>query len=151
MDFKTFERPIWLDPRIEVMPSRLQGRGLFVREDVSKGERLITWGSRLLTLEEIATGRYIRGSAVQISPEYYLGSCPEDERSLALFLNHSCDPNIKMNQEAIFVACRNIGKDEEILADYGTLTRNPQWRLEIDCCCGAPNCRKIIVAVTGDP
>ena len=151
MDLRTFERPIWLDPRIEVRPSRIQGRGLFVREDVAKGERLITWGSRLLTLEEIAADRYIRGSAVQISSEYYLGSRLGDESSPAIFLNHSCDPNIKMNQGAIFMACRDIAKDEEILADYGTLTRNPQWRLEIDCCCGAPNCRKIIVAVTGDP
>ncbi len=66
----------------------------------------------------------------------------EDEREGGMiFSNHSCDPNIGVQGQIIFVAMRNIQPGEELTHDWAT-TDDEAYKVR--CHCGAGNCRKII-------
>ena len=55
--------------------------------------------------------------------------------------NHSCDPNIGVQGQIIFVAMRDINAGEELTHDWATTDDDTY---EMACACGAPQCRKII-------
>ena len=58
-----------------------------------------------------------------------------------IFSNHSCDPNIGVRGQIIFVAMRDIADGEELTHDWATTDDDAY---EMECRCNAPNCRKII-------
>ena len=58
-----------------------------------------------------------------------------------LYLNHSCDPNLRVRGEITFVAMRDIRAGEELTHDW-VMTDDDDYSVE--CNCGAPNCRKIL-------
>jgi SET domain-containing protein len=83
------------------------------------------------------------------------GFCPGDARgihappdlnrlSVPWFCNHSCDPNAAFDAAGNLVAAKYIRGGTEITWDYGTLEKNPGFRMV--CKCGSPKCRKIIRA-----
>lgn len=55
--------------------------------------------------------------------------------------NHSCDPNIGVQGQIIFVAMRDIQAGEELTHDWAT-TDDDTYAMV--CHCGSPQCRKII-------
>lgn len=65
------------------------------------------------------------------------------------FLNHSCDPNCRLDYRpdgrVFLVALRDIAPGEELSFDYATTTTSdgveafPDWCFK--CLCGAPGCR----------
>lgn len=58
-----------------------------------------------------------------------------------IFSNHSCDPNIGVQGQIVFVAMRDIQPGEELTHDWAT-TDDDDY--EMECNCGASGCRKII-------
>ena len=56
--------------------------------------------------------------------------------------NHSCDPNLWMQNERTVCARREIAAGEELTMDYALATRTPEWRME--CRCGTSECRGVI-------
>ncbi len=60
-------------------------------------------------------------------------------------MNHSCNPNAAFGHDFELVALRSIAADEEITFDYSTTEADPRW--EMDCNCGAPQCRKKLYAI----
>ena len=58
-----------------------------------------------------------------------------------IYSNHSCEPNIGVRGQVVFVAMRDIGAGEELTHDWAT-TDDDDYRLE--CRCGAPGCRKVL-------
>ena len=58
-----------------------------------------------------------------------------------IFSNHSCDPNIGVQGQIVFVALRDIAAGQELTHDWAT-TDDDDYRME--CRCGAQSCRKII-------
>jgi uncharacterized protein len=58
-----------------------------------------------------------------------------------IFSNHSCDPNIGVKGQIVFVAMRDIQTGEELTHDWAT-TDDDDYELE--CRCNSPNCRKVI-------
>src|SRR5262245_61520554 len=66
----------------------------------------------------------------------------EDEREGGMiFSNHSCDPNIGVQGQIVFVAMRDIQVGEELTQDWAT-TDDDDY--EEPCHCGAPTCRQVI-------
>jgi len=58
-----------------------------------------------------------------------------------LFTNHSCDPNIAIQGQIVFVAMRDIAPGEELTHDWAT-TDDADYTMT--CLCGSPSCRGTI-------
>jgi SET domain-containing protein len=79
---------------------------------------------------------------IQIADDLFIGPRELDEREGAMiFSNHSCEPNIGVQGQIVFVALRQILPGEELTHDWAT-TDDDEYTLE--CRCGAPTCRRIL-------
>ncbi len=79
---------------------------------------------------------------IQISEYAWIGPVTKEERAGAmLYLNHSCDPNVGIQGQIVFVAMRDIEAGEELTHDWAT-TDDEDY--EMRCKCGAENCRGVI-------
>ena len=130
-----------LSPKVEVRDKSLNGKGIFSKEDIKKGEIVFIKGGHILTRNEIFSSGIIN-SYFPISDEYYLGAKKkEEEDKIKLYQNHSCDPNVGLHGEITFVAMRDIHKDEELTVDYAFID-NEDYSFK--CTCGSDNCRGTI-------
>jgi SET domain-containing protein len=134
----------FLSPKTEVRESRIDGRGLFAIADFAKGEIVAVKGGRIVdrkTLREKVTPR-LGPVEIQIDDDLFITPATDEEREVSmLYSNHSCDPNLGIRGEIIFVAMRDIRAGEELTHDWA-MTDNDDYSVE--CKCGAPNCRKIL-------
>ena len=67
----------------------------------------------------------------------------------ARYINHSCDPNCKIDNELRLVTIRPVKEGEELTISYNIVNEgedpgfwDPRWSFK--CCCRAKNCQKII-------
>lgn len=77
---------------------------------------------------------------IQIDTDRYL-----DPRPPARYLNHSCNPNAGLMEQAgkfIVVALREIQPEEQITFDYSTDCDENYFTME--CKCGNPLCREVV-------
>ncbi len=138
---RTYRRRSWLDPRLEVRPSPIAGRGLFARKPIQAGEVVVLWGGVLMTAEDIHAGRARAGSIAAVEEGVYLAGPAEAEASPDDFMNHSCDPNVWMRDEVTLVARRDILAGEELTADYAMWEADESWAAPWHCRCGSAGCR----------
>lgn len=130
-----------LSNKVEVRTNSLNGKGIFAKENIKKGEIVFIKGGHILTRDEIFSFGVIN-SYFPISDEYFLGATNKDEENqIKLYQNHSCNPNVGLHGEITFVAMRDIDKDEELTVDYAFID-NEDYSFE--CTCGSNNCRKTI-------
>jgi uncharacterized protein len=124
--------------KVIVQHSPIHGRGVFAARRIEPGEVIIE-GCRealsdeaieSLSTEERAFLSVIDGRTILMTPP-------------ARFVNHSCNPNAR-GTDRHDVAVRVIEAGEEVTVDYFA-EQVPGLRLE--CNCGAPNCRGLIVEV----
>jgi len=80
------------------------------------------------------------GSAeIQISEELFIAPIEQNEREGSmLYTNHSCNPNIAIQGQIVFVAMKDIQSGEELTHDWAT---TDDLDYEMECKCGASNCR----------
>ena len=79
---------------------------------------------------------------IQVTEELFIGPATQDEREGGMMhLNHSCEPNLGVQGQVVFVALRDIEKNEELTFDYAMTDDEPY---EMECRCPAPGCRKVI-------
>lgn len=137
----------WLNPKIEVRDSSVEGKGLFAKERVLKGERVLIIGGYILTVdEESKLPGKCHDNGVQITEDLVISITKEEEYDGFNFLNHNCSPNCGFKGQIFLVAMRDIEKDEEITIDYAMVlfkTSNGP-RYELTCLCGDAHCRKSI-------
>lgn len=133
----------YISPKAAVKPSRIQGRGLFAVGRIARGEIVCVKGGYVFDrrrLEEIEPR--LGPAEIQIGEDLFIGPVEESEREGGMiFSNHSCDPNIGVVGQIVFVALREIEAGEELTHDWAT-TDDDDYRLE--CRCAATNCRKVI-------
>ena len=141
---------------VEVRHSSLHGHGVFARHRILKGSRIIQYKGQKIS-NELGAERYDEEA---MESHHTFLFCLDDEFCLdggkygndAKFINHSCDPNCEAVQEGskIFIdAIRDIKKGQELTFDYalcsdGDLPDN--WREFYACCCGAANCRGVMLS-----
>ena len=136
----------WLDPRLEVRPSPIEGLGLFATAPIHVGEVVIVWGGRPITDAELraieahwrATGIPYSSAAIDEGL-----SLLQDEDDPLRYGNHSCDPNLWLADALTEVARRDISVDEELTFDYALATV-VAWQMA--CRCGSPGCRGVITS-----
>jgi SET domain-containing protein len=133
----------YLSPKAAVKTSAIHGRGLFAVGEFRPGEIVCVKGGHIFTrstLSEIAT---VLGPAeIHIADDLFIGPFDADEREGAMmFSNHSCDPNIGVQGQIVFVALRHIAAGEELTHDWAT-TDDDDYTMT--CRCGAATCRGVI-------
>jgi hypothetical protein len=133
----------YVSPKATVKPSLIHGRGLFAVEAFREGEIVCVKGGRIFRREQWQEISALLGAAeIQIADDLFIGpSGPEEREGSMIFSNHSCDPNIGVKGQIVFVAMRDIAPGEELTHDWATTDDDTY---EMPCRCGAPNCRKVI-------
>jgi len=130
-------------PKTEVKASPIQGRGLFAKAAIGRGEIVAVKGGYVLGVEEWRRLTPALGPAeIQLTEDLVMAPVREDEREGAmLFTNHSCDPNIAIQGQIVFVAMRDIAPGEELTHDWATTDDDEST---MACHCGSPACRGTI-------
>lgn len=126
-----------------VKESPIQGRGLFAVAPIEKGEIVAVKGGHIFNRQTLDDVKNSLGAAeIQIGENLFIGALSEAEREGSMiFSNHSCDPNIGVQGQIVFVAMRNIQAGEELTHDWATTDDDTY---EMSCNCGSQTCRKVI-------
>jgi SET domain-containing protein len=144
MDYRPAE---WMDPRIEIRPSSIHGKGMFATAPIKQGEAVNIWGGTLLLTEEDLEGKRNEWRAKgyvwsTIGEGLYLAILlGEENKDLTNFINHTCDPNVWMQDEVALVARRDIAVGEELTVDYAMFEGDEDWVGRFECRCGSDLCR----------
>jgi len=129
--------------KTEIRKSLKEGYGFFATKNIRKDEIVAIRSGHIVELDEaMKLDKIIGDFSLQISDHHFL--CPktkEEIEEIAIYINHSCDPNIGMNGQINYVAMRDIISGEELCLDY-SLAMNTEYKLE--CNCGSKNCRKLV-------
>ena len=130
-------------PKTEIRESQIHGRGIFARVPILNGEIVAVKGGHVMTARQWETIEPNLGSAeIQIAEDLFIGPVTPDERDGAMiFTNHSCEPNIAIQGQIVFVAMRDIAAGEELTHDWAT-TDFGDYKME--CNCRTPSCRGTI-------
>jgi len=133
----------YLSPKTEVRPSPIQGRGLFAIADIAKDEIVAVKGGHIVTCDQLRELTPRLGPAeTQIAEDLFICPVTEEEREGSMiFSNHSCDPNIGVRGQIVFVAMRDIRAGEELTHDWAMTDDGDSSMV---CHCGARNCRGTI-------
>jgi SET domain-containing protein len=127
-------------PKTEVKDSPIHGKGLFAKDRILQGEIVAIKGGSILDQTEWARLEPTLGAAeVQISDGFFIAPVrQEDRHGNMLYTNHSCDPNLALQGQIVFVAMRDIAPGEELTHDWAT---TDDLDYQMTCHCGAPTCR----------
>ncbi len=135
--------------KVMLESSGSHGKGVFAREPIARGERIMTFSGVLFTRDQVDFDDY----HLQIGEDMYLGP----SRGLDDYVNHSCEPNSgfqsvseggypqslagsQMLPVLNLVALRDILSGEEITWDYSTAIDEADFA-GFPCSCGASLCR----------
>jgi len=138
MDVKSY-----LSPKTRVRESAIEGHGLFAVRPIKKGELIGIKGGHIIDWKILKKHENLIGdSYLQIDDNFVLAPLSKEEvKKVMMFLNHSCEPNVGVRGEIIFVAMRDIKAGEELTTDYAMIDSD---RYKMKCACGKKNCRQII-------
>jgi hypothetical protein len=143
-------------PAIVVRGSHIHGRGVFANRLITAGTRIIEYKGERISGEE-ALRRHGRNPE---NPFHTFFFSLEDGRLIdgdsggnnARWINHACEPNCEAQEEdgRVFIyALRDIQPGEELNYDYGLIIEErhtPTVKRNYACRCGAPTCRKTMLA-----
>jgi hypothetical protein len=142
---RTYLPRSWIHPKLAGGPSRIHGEGVIATAPIAAGERLMEFGGRAISGEDIAGGLYREQSIWRVGDDLFLALPWSDSgASLDENLNHCCDANAWLADEVTLAARRAIAAGEEITLDQGT------WNFDDEayvwdrphCTCSADSCRK---------
>ncbi len=130
----------YLSPKTVVRPSPIHGLGLFAAVDIRRGEVVAVKGGYILTRAQVVALRPVLGPAeIQVGDDLFVGPVRAEEREGSMiFSNHSCDPNIGVRGQVVFVAMRDVAAGEELTHDWAMTDDDDE---SMACHCGAALCR----------
>lgn len=133
----------WRSPKSEVRQSPIHGRGLFATAAIRKNAIVLVKGGNIINREQRREVTARLGPVeIQIGDDLFIAPVTGEEREGAmLYSNHSCDANLGIRGNVVFVAMRDIGAGEELTHDW-CVTDDDNYSVE--CKCGSPSCRKLL-------
>lgn len=134
----------WISPKTEkLLPSKIDKFGFFTKEDIKKGEIIAIKSGCLISRDDLVKkSARVQEARMQIDDDLYLAPASEEEvESSMIYVNHSCEPNLGVSGQIVFVAIKDVKQGEELTVDYGTAFTD---YLNMECNCGAKDCRGII-------
>lgn len=120
------------------------GLGVFARRHIRAGEIILAFGGPVIDFAETKRRGPWECMPLQFGPNQYFDTQPP-----GIFVNHSCQPNAGIRNDADLVALRDIQPGEEIRFDYSTTMEEHSFTM--NCLCGEPNCRKVIADFSALP
>ena len=125
--------------RLIIRSSDIHAAGCFTLDDIPKGTRVLEYTGERITKAE-GDVRY------EGRPFTYLfgvgdGEVVIDGHGMAMFVNHSCDPNCETDEEdeRVYISTlRDIAAGEELTYDYCLYDSED----DCPCSCGSKNCRR---------
>lgn len=128
--------------KLVIKNSKIGGKGTFAVEALKKGQLIRKLTGEVVSREEInrriARGQERNDDPLDIGDNLFL-----DLDKKSLLINHSCNPNAAIINTSDLVAIKDIKCGEEITFDYSmTAGKYDEWNM--DCNCGAKNCRRRI-------
>jgi len=139
---KKLKKENWINPKIKVRKSSVQGKGMFAIDLIKKGEVLIVWGGdwgiHYTDSKKKAEKAKLNKCKLVIQWDDNLFSIESRgrNRDWGYCINHSCNPNSWVRDAFTLVARRNIKAGQEITVDYVLLGDVLQ-----ECKCGSLLCR----------
>lgn len=143
--------------KIEARLSPIHGNGVFAKEPIKKGERIVRYKGKLRTHEEVDEeygGEDENGHTFlfTLNDDYVIDA--NVGGNIARWINHSCKPNCeseveedpkgRRNKDKVYIqATRNIKPGEELTYNYGIVLDEPHTKKVKKlwaCKCGAKNC-----------
>ena len=133
----------YLSPKAAVKNSPIHGRGLYATEEFQPGEFVCVKGGYIFDRAALVHIAPALGPAeIQIANDLFIGPRHIEEREDGMiFSNHSCDPNIGVQGQIVFVALRHIAAGEELTHDWATTDDD---NYSMPCRCGAATCRGVL-------
>ena len=136
---------------LSVRRSGIHGRGVYAREPIAAGTRIVEYTGERITPAE-ADARYPDDPS---KPTHTFLFAVDDEvlvdaarrGGIARWINHSCEPNCESVIEGgrIYIdSLRDIEPGEELSYDYHfilNVRHTPAMKRRFPCVCGAPGCR----------
>ena len=143
MDDKTVPPLSWLSPKTEVRLSPIHGRGLFARVPFAKNEIVAAKGGHIVSRAQLTDINARLGPVeIQIGDDLFIAPVTAEEREASmLYSNHSCDANLGVLGNIVFVAIRDISAGEELTHDW-CVTDDDTYELE--CRCQSVKCRGVL-------
>jgi uncharacterized protein len=146
---KNYRKKPWLNPKVEIRASRIDGKGMFAKESIAQCEIIAIWGGSYVSKNEAEQAKID-------NPDVYIQQIEDDvfevwtkeksrkhgESDPTHFHNHSCNPNTWMEDEVTISAMRNIDANEELTIDYAMFETKEEYVMMESCMCGSSNCRK---------
>ena len=129
--------------KTETRTSSTSGHGFFAKENILKGEIVAIRSGHIVDLEEVTKLDAKLGDfSLQISNDHFLSPRTKEEiKDIALYINHSCDPNVGLVGQVSYIAMRDIKAGEELCLDYA-MAMNTDY--ELKCNCDSDKCRGTI-------
>lgn len=135
-------------PKVEVRANSIEGNGIFAREHIHKGEIVCAKGGHILDVAEFeSTAPLLKKYCLQIEDDLFRG--PRNEAEIpenALYINHSCDPNVGFQGQLTYVALREIEAGEELTHDYAMCYTTDSALPAMNCWCKNDHCRGVITS-----
>ena len=133
----------YISPKAIVKESPIHGKGLFAAQPILKDEIVCIKGGAIFDRNTLGSmPAWFRAAEIQVAEELFIGPVREEDRDGSMiFSNHSCDPNIGVQGQIVFVAMRDIQAGEELTHDWATTDDDTY---ELQCNCGSSGCRKIL-------
>jgi len=133
----------YFSAKVEKRVSAIHGRGLFARQPIAAGEIVVVKGGYVMTRAQRDEVALELGPAeIQITEDLHIGPVTSEQRERGMMhLNHSCEPNLGLQGQIVFVAMRDIAEGEELTIDYAMTDDEPY---EMSCDCRAQTCRGTI-------
>jgi len=125
-------------PKLEVRTSKIHRRGVFASLPIKKGERLIEYTGRKLTVAQ--TDRSQSDYIFMLNKKTYI-----DGKNTARYINHSCEPNCEaeIDRGHIWIkSFRDIKKGEELVYNY---SYDLEESKDYPCACKARKCAGFIL------
>ena len=121
-----------------IRSSRIHNAGCYTTTPIAKGTRVVEYAGPRITIEE--GDRRYDGKEITYLFGLEDGKQVIDGFGMAMFINHSCDPNCGTEEEdgrVWIFSERNIAAGEELTYDY--LLYDGEG--DAPCSCGARDCR----------
>ena len=146
------------NPWLVLRRSKIHGRGVYARQDIPRGTRLIEYtGERIGNREADRRSDLEEKKSRHHTFLFILSNRTTIDASVggnvSRYINHSCDPNCVAwieGQHIWIDAERDIREGEELSYDY-EYEFDPEYTIEdlemYACHCGSPKCRGTIVDV----
>jgi hypothetical protein len=124
--------------------SSVHGVGLFACEPIRRHEVVAIKGGHIMKAAEWSELEPLVGEAADVYIATGLVIAPrsrEEYEGSMMHLNHSCEPNVGVEGQIVFVALRDVAAKEELLLDYAMMDDHDQ---RMGCSCQATGCRGVV-------